>query len=155
VIEELSKLIRETFPKTIQVTSELNRKLPPLLADPNEINQTLLNLCLNARDAMPGGGELVIRTKTVDRESLREYGEAKTEQYICIEVSDTGIGMDESTRARMFEPFFTTKRIGQGTGLGLAVVYGIVKTHNGFIQVESKPMHGATFRLYFPVASGE
>jgi two-component system CheB/CheR fusion protein len=152
VIEELGKLIRETFPKTIQMTSELNRELPPILADPNEINQTLLNLCLNARDAMPDGGKLVIRTKTVDRESLREYGEAKAEQYVCIEVSDTGIGINESTRVRMFEPFFTTKRIGQGTGLGLAVVYGIVKTHNGFIQVESKPRHGATFRLYFPVA---
>ena len=102
---------------------------------------------------MPDGGKLVIRTKTVDRESLREYGEAKAEQYVCIEVSDTGIGIDESTRVRMFEPFFTTKRIGQGTGLGLAVVYGIVKTHKGFIQVESKPTHGATFRVYFPVAS--
>ena len=105
------------------------------------------------RDAMPDGGKLLLRTKTVDRESLREYGEAKAERYVCIEVSDTGIGMDESIQNRIFEPFFTTKEIGQGTGLGLAVVYGIVKNHNGFIQVESTPKHGATFRLYFPVAS--
>jgi len=152
VIEELTKLIRETFPKTIQVTLELNRELPPVMADPNEIPQALLNLCVNARDAMPDGGKLLLRTKTVDRKSLREYGEAKAERYVCIEVSDTGIGMDEGTQVRVFEPFFTTKE-SRGTGLGLAVVYGIVKNHNGFIQVESTPMHGATFRLYFPVAS--
>jgi len=152
VIEELTKLIRETFPKTIEVTLELNRELPPVMADPNEIPQALLNLCVNGRDAMPDGGKLMLRTKTVDRRSLREYGEAKAERYVCIEVSDTGIGMDESIQNRIFEPFFTTKEF-QGTGLGLAVVYGIVKNHNGFIQVESTPMHGATFRLYFPVAS--
>jgi signal transduction histidine kinase len=153
VIEELTKLIRETFPKTIQVTLELNRELPPVMADPNEIPQALLNLCVNGRDAMPDGGKLMLRTKTIDRTSLREYGEAKAEQYVCIEVSDTGIGLDESVQSRIFEPFFTTKEAGQGTGLGLAVVYGIVKNHNGFIQVESTPMHGATFRLYFPAAS--
>jgi signal transduction histidine kinase len=155
VIEELTKLIRETFPKTIQVALELNRELPPVMADPNEIPQALLNLCVNGRDAMPDGGKLLLRTETLDRMSLREYGEAKAERYVCIEVSDTGIGMDESIQNRIFEPFFTTKE-SRGTGLGLAVVYGIVKNHNGFIQVESTPMHGATFRLYFPVApSGE
>ena len=152
VIEELTKLIRETFPKTIQVTLELNRELPPVMADPNEISQALLNLCVNGRDAMPDGGKLLLRTKTLDQKSLREYGEGKAERYVCIEVSDTGIGMDESIQKRIFEPFFTTKE-SLGTGLGLAVVYGIMKNHNGFIQVESTPMHGATFRLYFPVGS--
>jgi signal transduction histidine kinase len=152
VIEELTKLIRQTFPKTIRVTLELNRELPPVMADPNEISQVLLNLCVNGRDAMPDGGKLMLRTKTVDRKSLAEYSEGKAEQYICVEVSDTGIGMDKGTQSRIFEPFFTTKE-SRGTGLGLALVYGIVKNHNGFIQVESRPMHGATFRLYFPVAS--
>ena len=152
VIEELTKLIRETFPKTIQVTLELNRELPPVMADPNEISQALLNLCVNGRDAMPDGGKLLLRTKTLDQKSLREYGEGKAERYVCIEVSDTGTGMDESIQKRIFEPFFTTKE-SLGTGLGLAVVYGIMKNHNGFIQVESTPMHGATFRLYFPVVS--
>ncbi len=127
----------------------------PVTVDPNQITQVLLNLCLNARDAMPDGGKLTLKTEAVGRESLRDLGEATAARYVCIEVADTGIGMDENVRQRIFEPFFTTKETGHGTGLGLAVVYGIVHRHEGFIQVESHPNDGATFRLYLPVALEE
>ena len=128
------------------MTLDLNHELPPTMADPNQIMQVLLNLCLNARDAMPDGGKLTLKTQAVDGESLRDLGEATAARYVCIEVTDTGTGMDENVQRRIFEPFFTTKETGHGTGLGLAVVYGIVKNHNGFIRVVSKPMEGAIFR---------
>lgn len=156
LIHGLLRLLRQTFRKTIEVTPELGRELPPVMASPSQINQALLNLCINARDAMPDGGKLTLRTEAVDGTTLQDYPEAKAERYVRIEVSDTGTGMDENVQSRIFEPFFTTKETGQGTGLGLAVVYGIVKSHNGLIQVESSPTGGTTFRLYFPVApSGE
>jgi two-component system CheB/CheR fusion protein len=154
LVQSLLTLLRETFPKTIEVTLDLNHELPPVTADPNQITQVLLNLCLNARDAMLDGGKLTLKTEALDGESLRDLGEATAARYVCIEVADTGIGMDESVRQRIFEPFFTTKETGHGTGLGLAVVYGIVHRHEGFIQVESHPNEGATFRLYLPVALG-
>ena len=153
LIQGLSKLITETFPKNIELTLELARKLPAIMADPNQITQVLLNLCVNARDAMPDGGRLALKTDVVDGKDLEGYGDLKAEEYVSIEVTDNGAGMDENVQSKIFEPFFTTKEIGQGTGLGLAVVYGIVKSHNGFVQVKSKPMRGATFRVYFPVVS--
>jgi signal transduction histidine kinase len=122
------------------------------MASPGQINQALLNLCINARDAMPDGGRLTLRTEAVDGTSLQDSAEAKAERYVRIEVSDTGTGMDENVQSRIFDPFFTTKETGRGTGLGLAMVYGIVKSHNGLIQVKSNPMDGTAFRLYFPVA---
>jgi CheY-like chemotaxis protein len=118
------------------------------------MEQALLNLCVNARDAMPDGGKLSFRTRVVDGDAAQIFAGAAG-PYVCVEVSDTGIGMTESIQQRIFEPFFTTKDIGQGTGLGLAVVFGIVKNHNGFIDVASKVHSGTTFRLYFPVSSGE
>lgn len=154
VIEGLITLIRDTFPKTIDVGSALEPDLPLLRADANQISQALLNLCLNARDAMPNGGKLIIKTTGVDGAVMRHLDAGAVGRYVCIEISDTGIGMDESVRTRIFEPFFTTKEVGQGTGLGLAVVYGTVKNHNGFIDVQSKPMQGTTFRLYLPAGSG-
>lgn len=153
LVEELRQLLKETFPKNIELTLELDRSLPLIMADPNQITQVLLNLSVNARDAMPDGGRLTVKTLVSDGEGLREGSEVTSDRYVCIEVTDTGKGMDENVRSRIFEPFFTTKAVGEGTGLGLAVVYGIVKNHNGFIQVESKPMFGTTFRLYFPVHS--
>jgi nitrogen-specific signal transduction histidine kinase len=152
VVEGLMPLMAQTFPKTIDLGVDLEPDLPSITADANQISQALLNLCVNARDAMPGGDRLTLKTQAVDGASLGEWNGASAERYVCIEVTDTGIGMEESVRTRIFEPFFTTKEAGQGTGLGLAVVYGIVKNHNGFITVESKPMCGTTFRLYFPVA---
>lgn len=130
-------------------------RLPLIMADPNQITQVLLNLSVNARDAMPDGGTITIKTLVSQEEGFQEPAELKAERYVCVEVTDTGKGMDENIRSRIFEPFFTTKGIGQGIGLGLVVVYGIVKSHNGFIQVESQPMVGTTFRLHFPVHSAQ
>jgi two-component system, chemotaxis family, CheB/CheR fusion protein len=152
VVERLITLITETFPKTIELSPELEADLPPITADKNQIEQALLNLCVNARDAMSDGGRLSFKTQSIEGATLQSLGKTLDGRYVCIEVSDTGMGMDESTLKRIFEPFFTTKIIGQGTGLGLSVVYGIVKNHNGFIDVESKPEFGTSFRLYFPVA---
>ena len=154
LVSELSKLLKQTFPKTIDVTLELDAKLPSLWVDPNQINQALLNLSVNARDAMAGGGKLTL--KTLLAEGSQVQGPAATAgPYACIEVKDTGSGMDEAVRNRIFEPFFTTKRVGKGSGLGLAIVYGIVKSHNGFIDVDSEVGRGTSFRLYFPMACSE
>jgi PAS domain S-box-containing protein len=148
---ELSKLLKQTFPKTIDIALELEANLPSLSLDPNQINQVLLNLCVNARDAMPGGGKLTLKSLLVEGSKIQDLA-ATAEAYVCIEVKDTGSGMDTAVRNRIFEPFFTTKSVGEGTGLGLAMVYGIVKSHNGFIDVESELGRGTTFRLYFPIA---
>ena len=152
LVEGLITLITQTFPKTIELSPALEADLPPITADKNQIEQALLNLCVNARDAMSGGGRLSFKTESIEGATLQGLGKILDGRYVCIEVRDTGIGMDESIRNRVFEPFFTTKNTGQGTGLGLSVVYGIVKNHNGFINVESKPESGTSFRLYFPVA---
>jgi PAS domain S-box-containing protein len=146
-----SELIKQAFPKTITVRLSLDPYLPPVLADPNQMSQTLLNICVNARDAMPKGGKLTIRTELIDETRMREHLKADSTAYVCIVISDTGSGMEEGIRARIFEPFFTTKGIGEGTGLGLAIVYGIVKEHNGLVDVESKPEQGTTFRIYLPI----
>jgi len=106
---------------------------------------------VNARDAMPDGGRLSFKTYSMDGKALQSYDSTKDGPHVCIEVSDTGTGMDESIRKRIFEPFFTTKDVGKGTGLGLSVVYGIVQSHRGFIDVESNPGSGTCFRLCLPV----
>jgi two-component system CheB/CheR fusion protein len=154
LIEGLSHLIiKETFPKNIETTVDLAPSPPSIMADANQLTQTLLNLCVNARDAMPDGGRLALKTSVVDGKDLEASGDLTAEEYVSIEITDTGMGMDEDVRSKMFEPFFTTKEIGHGTGLGLAVVYGIVKSHNGFVQVKSQPTRGTTFRVYFPAVS--
>lgn len=153
LISELINLIKETFPKNIELTLDLARTLPSIMADSNQMTQVLLNLCINARDAMPDGGMLALATKVVDGKALEEDSHLTAEKYVSVEITDTGTGMDEYVMSKIFEPFFTTKEIGVGTGLGLAVVYGIVKSHNGLIQVKSQPMEGTTFRLCFPVFS--
>ena len=152
LLSELAKLLKQTLPKTIELTLDLDSKAPPLAIDTNQINQALLNLAVNARDALPNGGELALKTMVVERSQVPDP-EATAERYLCVEVRDNGIGMSAGVRARIFEPFFTTKSVGNGTGLGLAIVYGIVKSHNGFIDVDSKPRHGTTFRLYLPIAA--
>jgi signal transduction histidine kinase/ActR/RegA family two-component response regulator len=152
LVQGLITLITQTFPKTIEFCPALEADLPPITGDKNQIEQALLNLCVNARDAMSDGGRLSLKTQSIEGGTLEDLGKTLDGRYVCIEVSDTGVGMDESIRKRIFEPFFTTKNMGQGTGLGLSVVYGIVENHNGFINVESKPEYGTSFRLYFPVA---
>ncbi|MGH7843639.1 MAG: MASE1 domain-containing protein [Candidatus Binatia bacterium] len=156
VILDLTKLLKQTFPKDIELSLALDPQLPSVVADPNQISQALLNLCLNARDAMAIGGQLTISTKSVDGSTVQKrHTGATATQYIAIEVSDTGVGMDQSIYKRIFEPFFTTKGIGEGTGLGLAIVYGIMTNHSGFIEVDSEAGRGATFRLYLPLVPPE
>jgi PAS domain S-box-containing protein len=152
MIAEISKLLKETFPKTITISTSLQQDLPSIVADASQIHQVLLNLCVNARDAMPKRGTLSISTRTIEGEAISSrFAKATARQYVQIEVADTGIGMDESTRQRIFEPFFTTKGPGKGTGLGLAVVFGIVEHHSGFIDVRSAPGEGTSLSVYLPI----
>ncbi|MEX2189925.1 MAG: PAS domain S-box protein [Bacteroidota bacterium] len=154
-IRDFSRMIMETFPKSIAFSMKYADQSPGILADLNQFHQVLLNLLVNARDAMPRGGTLEIVTRTVPAESMKQgHPDARNVPYAAISVKDTGIGMDEQTRARVFEPFFSTKEHGKGSGLGLAVVYGIVQGHGGYVGVESSPGEGATFDLYFPTAEG-
>ncbi|MFI5251352.1 MAG: PAS domain S-box protein [Bacteroidota bacterium] len=151
-IVEISKLLTETFPKTITIVTDLSRNLRSIVGDANQIHQMLLNLCVNARDAMPKGGTLKLETKIIPGFSLTaRFPQALAPDYVQIDISDSGIGMDQATKSRVFEPFFTTKERGKGTGLGLATVYGIVESHSGFIDVESKVNQGTIFHIYFPV----
>jgi PAS domain S-box-containing protein len=152
VLEKLKALLKDTFPRTIDIELDLQPGLPSIMADSNLLHQAVLNLCLNARDAMPAGGELRIVTGTVSGAELRHiFQDASQEHYACITVKDNGIGMDSATKNRIFEPFFTTKQQGEGTGLGLSVVYGIIVNHGGFIDVHTESGRGTTFRLCLPI----
>ncbi len=156
VILEVVKLMKETFPKTIEVITDLQDDLPFIWADLTQLYQVLLNLCVNARDAMPFGGKIKITSRLVSGKFLKErYPKAKARDYVEIQVQDTGIGMDNETLKRIFEPFFTTKGPGRGTGLGLSVVLGIVEGHDGIIDVESEPGKGTTFFIYLPVKEAD
>jgi len=151
-LEQLKSLLGGIFPKTIDIVLHLDTALPMVKADVNQIEQVLLNICLNARDAMSEGGKLLLTSGIISGGALRDrFQQVKEEQYACISVSDTGEGMSEAVKSRIFEPFFTTKEQSQGTGLGLSVAYGIVANHDGFIEVVSRPNHGTTFLIYLPL----
>jgi two-component system, cell cycle sensor histidine kinase and response regulator CckA len=154
IINKAQKLLTRLIREDIELRTNLTDKDTTVLVDSGQIEQVLMNLVSNARDAMPGGGLLTIETeaKRLDKEFIMEHGFGKTGNYIVLSISDTGTGMDEKTRDRIFEPFFTTKELGRGTGLGLSMVYAIVKQHNGYINVYSEPGKGTTFRIYLLAA---
>ena len=147
----------ETFNRTrkeIRVQMQLEKNLAPIEADAGQVEQVLMNLLVNAADAMRNGGTVTIRTANATHEHMKgKLYNPKPGKYVLLSISDTGIGMDEKTKERIFEPFFTTKEMGRGTGLGLASTYGIIKGHGGFIDVESQPGQGATFSIYLPASS--
>ena len=153
VIETVS-LLEKVIGGNISIQANLAPDLAVVRADPVQVEQVLMNLCINARDAMPNGGSLVVETINlkVDEEFCSVQPLARPGDYIMLSVTDTGIGMDSATVDRIFEPFFTTKEMGKGTGLGLATVYGIVRQHGGFLQVFSRPGAGSTFCVYLPVS---
>jgi len=152
VVNDLERLLRKVTREDIEIRTIPSASPVTIRADRGQIEQVLMNLCLNSRDAMPEGGRLVIETGETLLEDgyLEQHPYMKAGRYAVLSVSDTGTGMDEKTRERIFEPFFTTKGPDKGTGLGLAMVYGIVKQHNGFIHVYSEPGLGTTFRVYIP-----
>jgi PAS domain S-box-containing protein len=155
VAGNLSKMLRALIGGHVTLKLETPDDLPPLCADPGMMEQILVNLCVNARDAMPRGGAIVVHTRFIEIDDgyVQRHPEARPGNFVCLSVSDTGHGMDRATLARIFEPFFTTKEIGKGTGLGLATVYGIVKQHQGWVEVESQVGQGTTFKVFLPIAT--
>lgn len=152
LIKELINVLQETFPKSVVIKYDLEPELWPISADPTQIHQVLMNICLNARDAMPKGGTLAISVSNmnIDGNYARMNPEAVAGPYVLITIADTGTGMSADTVARIFDPFFTTKEIGHGTGLGLSTSMTIVKGHAGFLNVYSEPGKGTKFSIYLP-----
>jgi PAS domain S-box-containing protein len=152
VVTGLEKMLQRLIGEDVDLVAKLAPKIGHVRADPGQIEQAILNLVINARDAMPNGGRLVIETTDVelDERYTSEHGIHGAGPFVMIAISDSGQGMDKATLARIFDPFFTTKEQGKGTGLGLSTVYGIVKQSGGFVWVYSEPGHGATFKIYLP-----
>ncbi len=152
-VEKTKKLIQRVVGESVELETMLSDNELTVVADSGKLDQVLLNLATNARAAMPDGGCFTIKTEPVelDSEFIKTYGYGKPGWFALLTVSDSGLGMNEETRKRIFEPFFTTKEIGKGTGLGLSVSYGIVKQHDGYIDVFSEPGRGTTFKIYLPL----
>jgi PAS domain S-box-containing protein len=156
-ISEIEKIAKETFPRNIEIQTNISRDLFTVSGDATQLHQVIMNLCVNARDAMPDGGILNITASNffIDENYARMRTEAKVGSYVAIAVSDTGIGIPSKIVDRIFEPFFTTKEFGKGTGLGLSTALAIVKSHGGFINVNSEVGKGTTFRVYLPAIKTE
>jgi nitrogen-specific signal transduction histidine kinase len=156
IIMKVERLLERLIGEDVEFKCILTDQDVTVLADAGQLEQILMNLATNARDAMPDGGYLYIETRRVDLDEVlaKAHNVGKTAAYAQILVTDSGTGMDQKTRERIFEPFFTTKDVGKGTGLGLAMVYGIIKQHNGFVEVESEIGRGTTLKIYLPIASG-
>lgn len=154
VVRDIARLMKKVSGEQVEVRTRLTEGIPPVFADRGQLEQVLLNLCLNSRDAMPGGGEFLVSTDAVDwvGERVEDHAVMAAGKYVLLAVADNGTGMDDATRKRAFEPYFTTKAPGKGTGLGLSMVYGIVKQNGGFVFLDSRPGAGTTFRIYFPAA---
>jgi PAS domain S-box-containing protein len=155
-LKELRKMLERTLPETIALELKVPSQVALVKADLTQIQQVMLNLCLNASHAMPQGGQLLLRLAEVDLDEVycQQYPYARPGRYLCLSVQDTGVGMPPEVQARIFEPFFTTKEAGTGTGLGLAMVYGIVKAHEGHINVYSEVGQGSEFKVYLPAIEG-
>jgi len=154
---QVARLLERTIPKMIQIETSLATNLRVINADPLQLEQIIMNLGVNARDAMPEGGRLLVQTSNValDETFCRTHVGARVGEYVQLKITDTGLGIKPEFQEHIFEPFFTTKGIGEGSGLGLAMVYGIVKNHGGYINFESMPGKGTSFHIYFPVLAAE
>jgi CheY-like chemotaxis protein len=155
VVQGLKEMLRRLVPEDIDLRTTVAESDLVVMADKVQIEQVLMNLVTNAKDSMPRGGTLTIEVSpsVMEERFVHAHGFGAPGDYACISVSDAGCGMDEETRKRIFEPFFTTKEVGKGTGLGMAIIYGIIKQHNGYISVYSEKGKGTTFRIYLPLIS--
>jgi PAS domain S-box-containing protein len=157
LVQEMERIARETFPRSIEVHVRLSKEPCTLIGDATQIQQVLMNLCVNARDAMVQGGTLTVEMKKLqlDETAANIHPKARPGRYVVISVTDTGTGIPAELLDKIFDPFFTTKPLGQGTGLGLPTVLGIAESHGGFVLVESQPGQGTTFRVYLPAAAAD
>lgn len=156
LLRHTTRSLKPIFPATIAIDADLDPRVPMIMINTSFIYQLILNLCINARDAMPDGGRILVRSRTASGAALRKrFPEASAEKYVYISFADTGMGMKADVRSRIFDRCFTTKKPGEGTGLGLSIVYGNLRSHGGFVEVTSAPGCGSTFHIYLPTLGKE
>jgi CheY-like chemotaxis protein/two-component sensor histidine kinase len=160
IVRNSIELLQRSIPKNIEIITHLSEGIPMTKADPSQLQQVIINLVVNARDAMPEGGRLSIETASVGAENGAANGAANNINserggFVKLAISDTGIGIDTVTQRKIFDPFFTTKEIGKGTGLGLYIVHSIVNNHGGYINLYSEPFKGTQFKIYLPITKGQ